>query len=445
MSTIPILPIQDVQSGSGEAGRYDKLVLPGGMVHRSVFVDPQIFEAEMTQIFGGTWVFLLHESEIPQPHDYKTITVGRRPTIVTRTAEGDVVALLNRCSHRASPVCLSESGNARRFTCPYHGWTFSNAGELLSVTFPEGYGPDFDHKAHNLGRFPRVESYRGFVFGSLNANVEPLLEWMGPAKQTLDWSIDRDNAGPRGVRVVKSVQMTYRGNWKQQNDNNTDGYHTPFLHKATNVMNRLRHGPGKWLSHVNDRTEMVCQYLGHGHKLGDHRAELKSAWNQSRPVPGRVSFSESLIHEVGEEMAHEYLELVGRAGINLILYPNLFVMGNGTFAVFEPVSVDNTNVRYYTTLINDAPEQINQLRLRFDEDFHSVGSRDDSEIMELVQHTLNVIPEMEWLDVSRGMVRQTLDEKTGVLTSNKTDDTAIRGAYDYWRILMNRNVRTSVI
>ena len=437
--------IVELFPGDSPPGPYDALVLPDGRVHRSIYTDPRIFEEEMVKIFGASWVFLLHESEIPRPNDFKTLTVGRRPTIVSRTSEGRIVAMLNRCTHRGSPVVLAPSGNSRRFSCPYHGWTFENDGALHSVSFPDGYGPAFDLHAHRLGRFPRVESYRGFVFGCLNPDVESLIDWLGPARQTLDWSIDRDRAGPVGVRVVESIRMTYRGNWKHQNDNNTDGYHTPFLHAATNLMNRLRHGPGKWLSHVNDRTEMVCQYLGHGHKLGDHRAQLRSAWMQSRPVPGREALSESLIEELGEEQAHEYLELVGRAGINLVIYPNLFVMGNGTFAVFEPVTVDQTHIRYYGTLINDAPEQINQLRLRFEEDFHNVGSRDDSDIQELVQHVLTVVPEMEWLDLSRGMVRQTVDPQTGVVTSNKTDDTAIRGAYGWWKTLMNRNVRTTVV
>jgi phenylpropionate dioxygenase-like ring-hydroxylating dioxygenase large terminal subunit len=424
---------------------YDHLVLPNGLIHRSLFVDPKIFDEEMTKIFGGSWVFLLHESEIPEPYDFKAITVGRRPTIVSRTESGQIVAFLNRCSHRGSPVCLLPSGRQRRFTCPYHGWTYANDGRLLSVTFPKGYGDQFDYEKHNLGRFPRLESYRGFVFGSLNPHVEPLIEWLGPGKQPLDWSIDRDEPGPRGVTVVESVRMTYRGNWKQQNDNNTDGYHTPFLHKATNLMNAARHGPGKWLSHVTDQTEMVCQYLGNGHKIGDHRAELKSAWHQSRPFPGREAFAAELKREFGPDAERRYLELVGRAGINLVIYPNLLVMGNGMFAVFEPVDVDRTNVRYFTTLINDAPDVVNKLRIRFDEDFHSLGSRDDSEIMELIQNTLTTIPEMEWLDVSRGMCRQTVDPQTGVITSNKTDDTAIRGSYEHWKRLMNRDVKTMVV
>jgi len=427
-------------------GKYDGLVLPNGMVHRSIYTDPRIFEEEMVRIFGGTWVFLLHESEIPNPHDFKTITVGRRPTIVTRTGDGAIVAMLNRCSHRGSPVCLAASGNAQQFVCPYHGWTYANDGTLKAVTFPDGYGPAFDFKSHSLGRFPRLESYRCFVFGSLNPAVESLDEWLGPARETLDWSVDKDGVEPDGLQVIPGIQMTYRGNWKQQNDNNTDGYHTPFLHRATLVMNRSRYGPGKWLSHVNDKTQMVCQYLGHGHKLGDHRAELRSSWEQSRPVPGRESFSQALAAHLGdEELTKQYLELVGRAGINLVIYPNLFVMGNGTFAVFEPVAVDCTNVRYYTTLLKDAPDPINQLRIRFDEDFHNVGSRDDSEIMELIQHNLSVTPEMEWIDVSRGMCRQQVDSVTGVITSNKTDDTAIRGAYQYWKHLMNRDVKTSVV
>ncbi len=61
--------------------------------------------------------------------------------------------MLNRCNHRGSPVCIRDSGNAKRFTCPYHGWTYSSAGDLLSVTFPDGYGPNFDYAAHNLGDF----------------------------------------------------------------------------------------------------------------------------------------------------------------------------------------------------------------------------------------------------------------------------------------------------
>src|SRR4051794_5426546 len=106
-----------------EHSLYDALVRPDGMVHRSLFTDPAIFELEMTRIFAATWVFLVHETEIPKPHDFKCVNVGRRPVIVTRTAEGEVRALLNRCTHRGTTVCMEAQGNAKRFQCAYHGWT----------------------------------------------------------------------------------------------------------------------------------------------------------------------------------------------------------------------------------------------------------------------------------------------------------------------------------
>jgi phenylpropionate dioxygenase-like ring-hydroxylating dioxygenase large terminal subunit len=425
-------------------GKYDGLVLADGRVHRSLYTDPGIFDEEMLKIFGGSWVFLLHEAEIPRPNDFKQVTVGRRPTIVARTAEGRIVAMLNRCTHRGSPVCIDESGNARNFVCPYHNWTFSNAGELISVPFPDGYGPDFDFKSRHLGRFPRLESYRGFVFASLNADVEPLAAWLGPAGEVIDWAVDKDDIGPAGVRVVKGAQMVYRGNWKHQNDNNADGYHTPFLHKSMNAMNRVRHGGGKWLSHVADNTPMVCQYLGNGHKLGDHRPAVRSPWEQARPMPGRETHGAAIAEKVGAERAPAYLDLTGRSGINLVIYPNLFILGHGSFAVYEPVKVDETNVRYYTTLINDAPDELNTLRIRFEEDFNNIGGRDDFAIMEMVQEVLTTVPEMEWLDLSRGMVRQTVDAR-GVITSNKTDDTAIRGSYQHWKTLMTREVTLAAV
>jgi hypothetical protein len=127
-----------------------------------------------------------------------------------------------------------------------------------------------------------------------------------------------------------------------------------------------------------------------------------------------------------------------------VIYPNLFVRGNGNFAVYEPVAVDRTCVRNFTTKLNDLPEELNSLRVRFDEDIPNLVSRDDCAIMERVQETMQTIPEMEWLDLSRGMVRQTV-HNDGSITSNKTDDTANRGGYFFWKELMSRDVKLAAV
>lgn len=421
--------------------RYDALVRPDGMVHRSLFTDPVIFDQEMLNIFGGTWVFLLHETEIPRRNDFKCVTVGRRPVIVTRTESGEIRALLNRCTHRGTTVCVLPHGNAQHFQCAYHGWTFSNTGALLAVTFPDGYGPGFDKAAHNLGRLPHVETYRGYVFGSLNPEVEPLLEWIGPAREVLDWSIDKLQA--TGARVVRSSTMVYHGNWKLQNDNNGDMYHVPFTHKSIGMMTQQRYGTGKALDHFrSDRTPMYVKYFGHGHKLIDQRAALGSVWDRARPVPGRESYAAALEAQVGREKARDYLDLTGRAGINLVLYPNLIIAGGGSFNVYEPIAVDKTVVHSYGTVLDDLPVEVNALKSRFLEDFAGFGYRDDNEIFERIQHSLTTIPEMEWLDFSKGLgTDREVVGPDGAITGNVSDETGIRGSYFYWKELMSRDVQ----
>jgi benzoate/toluate 1,2-dioxygenase alpha subunit len=102
-------------------------------VHTRVHTDPQVFAAEMAHIFEQSWVYLAHESELPQPGDYKTAAVGRLPVIVSRADNGQIHVLLNICRHRGSVVCRAERGKAQYFRCPYHNWVCRNNGALVGI------------------------------------------------------------------------------------------------------------------------------------------------------------------------------------------------------------------------------------------------------------------------------------------------------------------------
>lgn len=101
--------------------------------HRSIFTDQQLFDFEMKHIFEGNWVFLAHESQIAEPGDYYTLTLGRQPVIITRDKKNELHALINSCAHRGAMLCRRKTGNKNSFTCPFHGWTFSNNGKLLKA------------------------------------------------------------------------------------------------------------------------------------------------------------------------------------------------------------------------------------------------------------------------------------------------------------------------
>jgi hypothetical protein len=59
------------------------LVTPNG-VSRRIYVDDAIYRAELDKIFGTTWVYVAHESELAQSGDYKTTQIGETPVIVAR-------------------------------------------------------------------------------------------------------------------------------------------------------------------------------------------------------------------------------------------------------------------------------------------------------------------------------------------------------------------------
>ncbi|VDY64394.1 2-halobenzoate 1,2-dioxygenase large subunit [Shimwellia blattae] len=144
--------------------------------NRGIFTDPELFELEMKHLFEGNWVYLAHESQIPEPGDYYTLTVGRQPVMITRDKEGQLHALINSCSHRGAMLASRKAGNKSSFTCPFHGWTFSNNGKLLKAKDEKtgGYPPCFKQDgSHDLKAMPRFTSYKGFLFGSLREEVAP--------------------------------------------------------------------------------------------------------------------------------------------------------------------------------------------------------------------------------------------------------------------------------
>ena len=93
-------------------------------VHRLIYTDPAIFQAELTNIWGAVWVYLGHDSQIPNNNDYITTKLGLRPIILLRNSAGKIRALFNRCTHRGTTLCRLERGNAFQFVCPYHGWSY---------------------------------------------------------------------------------------------------------------------------------------------------------------------------------------------------------------------------------------------------------------------------------------------------------------------------------
>jgi len=432
------------------APRYDyDALIEEDRAHRLLYTDPGIFQEEMRKIFGAVWVYLAHESEIPERDDYVTARLGLRPIIVTRDSAGKIRALFNRCTHRGTTVCRLGKGTAKAFQCPYHGWTFLNSGKLSGVPWPDGYATDFSDAKFNLAQLPRVENYRGFIFGTLNEGAPSLRDYLGPVTKPIDEWLDRHPGGR--VVLAQANRLKYKGNWKLAYDNSADGYHVVFSHRSLLAMeNRLESEEKKGMSFYKgspDSAPMYVQYFGNGHHFKDKRPNINARpgalWDIEATHPGMEHYEEKLRAKLGDK-ADRALDLAASEPVNINVFPNLLILGNH-IQVLQPMAVDETDTTWYATAIVDEAgefdgvlEDINALRMRTQEGFPNFGEVDDLTNFEQIQVGLTA-EEDEWIYMHRGMdipgrVRRQDD---GTIVAPATDEVFMREYMkEYKRLMM---------
>ena len=425
-------------------------------VHRSIYTDTAIFEREMTHIFGACWVYLAHESQIPNNDDFVTARLGLRPLIVTRDMNGKIRALYNRCTHRGARICRTERGNARTFQCAYHGWTYFNSGKLRGVPWPEGYACDFREPQFNLAQVPRVESYRGFIFGTLNTDAPSLRDYLGGVRKPIDEWLDRHPGGK--VQVCEANRLKFKGNWKLAYDNACDGYHVVFSHRSLLEMeNRHQADPSKGMSFYMgkpDEAPMYMQYFGRGHHMKDKRPAIEkrpgALWEREAVHPGMEHYV-AVIKSKLKDRAARALDLAAAEAVNINVFPNLSLLGNH-IQVFQPIAVDETDTTWYATAVVDegnelggAVEEVNRLRMRTQEAFPNFGEVDDAVNFEEIQRGLAAC-EDEWVYMHRGLgvPGRVRTEPDGSIKAPATDEAFMREHMREWKRLMSTEPRIAV-
>jgi len=365
---------------------------------RDIFTNADLFELEMKYIFESNWVYLAHESQVPENNDYYTTYIGRQPVVITRDKNGELHAVINACAHRGAMLCRRKHGNKGSFTCPFHGWTFSNSGKLLKVKdektsqYPAQFAKD---GSHDLKRVARFESYRGFLFGSLNADVAELEDYLGETKVIIDQIVDQ---APNGLEVLRgNSSYIYDGNWKLQMENGCDGYHVSSVHWNYSATMGRRTGEGTKAVDANGWSKSVAGVYGfeNGHIL---------LWTNTMNPEVRPVFSEreEIVARVGKEKA----DFIVNQTRNLCLYPNVFLMDQFStqIRVTRPISVDKTEISIFCFAPKGESEADRTLRIRQYEDFFNVsgmGTADDLEEFRACQAGYAGTAAL-WNDLSRG-------------------------------------------
>ena len=229
-----------------------------GLIPAHIYSDPEVFELEKERLFATTWVFLAHESEVPQPGDYVVRRVVDDSFIVVRDEAGVVRVHFNMCLHRGMQVCRAELGNTSHFRCPYHGWSYRNDGTLAGLPFhDDAYGGDdgFRRTEQRL-LAPAVDSYNGLVFVNLGKDPPPLADWLGDFTFYLDIYSHQSEAG---LELRGPQRWRVNANWKIGCENFVgDMYHTPYTHRSVVDIGLFREPK------ANKRKEGVLYFAGKG-------------------------------------------------------------------------------------------------------------------------------------------------------------------------------------
>ena len=189
-----------------------------------IYTSPEIFEREKREIFLKDWLCVGRTEELANPGDFMTFRVIDEPIIITRNDAGELCAFANVCRHRGVEVA-SGSGNAREFSCPYHGWLYDLDGRLVGAPYmKEAAG--FDPASCRLDPV-RLDTWAGWIFVTFDTHAAPLAEFVAVPEKDFGWLRQED------CRVAKKFEMEFDCNWKLIVENLLDFYHVAALHQDT--------------------------------------------------------------------------------------------------------------------------------------------------------------------------------------------------------------------
>lgn len=415
-------------------------------VDRRIYNDPDILEAEYQRIFEKTWLFLCHDTQIPNPGDFITVHMGREPVIVVRGKDGAINCFLNACGHRGALLATRKTGNVSTFDCPYHGFCFDTAGKCVSARNRQtGWSTDLDIARFNMRAIAKVASYRGLVFGSLSPDVVDLEAFLGPAARLIDLFVE---PAPAELEIVPGYcSYVSRCNWKLMHENGPDAYHAPVVHRnfAETIAHRESRGGVEGVAktergRLTARIESGSYEVGNGHTV---------FWHE------RIDPSVYPIWEKRDELAKRFSPeqmdwIVGR-GRHITIFPNLLLndLASSHLRTYRPLGVDKMETTIWCIAPKGEPEDMRAARLRKFEDFFlpsGMATPDDIALCEEA-HIASHGKHAGWFELSRGDVFRMdgPDEVAKAIGFNPVASTTswdheltLQGVYRQWRAMMAR-------
>ena len=307
----------------------------GGLIDRRIFADREIYELERERLFARCWLYLGHECEVPNPGDFVMRYMGEEPVILCRDLAGRLRAHLNLCRHRGNRVCRADRGNTKLFTCSYHGWSYGTDGQLALVPMIDAF-KGLDREKWGLIPVAQIDSYKGLIFATFDAEAPKLTEYLGDMAWYLDILVDRRDGG---TEVSGPHRWLLDANWKTAAENfGGDGYHITSTHGSARELgvDTTTSQTRQW----NKGCQISC---GNGHILVSWITPPDSGPWFAQPDDQLVAYMKEHAEEIENRLgAKRARQIAPSAGT---VFPNLSVHWlTRTIRVWQPRGPDKMEI-----------------------------------------------------------------------------------------------------
>lgn len=204
------------------AHKTDDADLGHDMIPVERYTSAAFLQAEWDKMWTKVWLLGGRADDMAEPGDYICTEIGRESVLIVRQADRSIRAFYNVCLHRGNKLRPEGRGNVEQFRCMYHHWTYGLDGKIEHIpdldSFPQGAPP--------AGRIPPLPSgeWGGFVWFSLDPNVEPLETYLDPIPQHLTpYRFER-------MAWKRDITVEWDCNWKASVDAFNESYHVQGIH-----------------------------------------------------------------------------------------------------------------------------------------------------------------------------------------------------------------------
>lgn len=333
-----------------------------GAISREIFVDEGIYRRELETVFARAWLFVGHESQIPNPGDFYTSRMGEESVILCRDKKGAVHVFLNSCRHRGMKVCRYDQGNTSLFTCPYHSWSYTTEGKLQGVPqYRTLYEGSLNRDDWSLIEVAKLKVYKGTVWATWDKDAPEFEAYLGDALIHLDQVLDCRDGRPGGSEVIGVHKWVVPANWKFASENFLgDSYHNPS-HRSVDLIGI---GPGSKGGQVGRRNDAELEQAKHiwvsfpqGHGIHSAIAPEENLYSSSYSSDPEVDDYFRDAHEQRKERLGDDARLLPFTGN---VFPNTSYHGRQPrgLCVWHPKSPTETEAWRFFLVDADAPDKV---------------------------------------------------------------------------------------